>query len=108
MITTSLTVTYCEYAHMLYGGTEGRATTIKMVHPISHKRETYRMGINTPPGKDAAVIKYMPTVQKEWGTDNVHSKADSVACIELHEHRLYTATREIMYVQRRRPGRSAR
>lgn len=62
--TKSLTVTYCEYTHTLYGHTEG-GNNIKMVHPISHKRETYRMGINMPPGKDAAVIKYMPTVQKE-------------------------------------------
>lgn len=92
--TTSLTVIYSEYAHTLYGHTGGRATTIKMVHPVSHKRETYRMGINMPPGKDAAVIKCMPTVQKEWGTENVHSRVDPVACTELHEHRLYTATRD--------------
>jgi len=66
------------------------------------------MGINMPQGRDAAVIKYMPTVQKEWGTDNVHSRADPVACTELHEDRLSIAPGKRMYVKRHRPGRSAR
>lgn len=79
-----------------------------MEHSISYRRETYSMRINMPQGRDAAVIKKMPTVQKEWGTDNVHSRADPMGCIELHEDRLSIATGERMYVKRHRPGRSAR
>lgn len=62
------------------------------------------MGINMPQGRDAAVIKYMPTVQKAWGTDNVHSRADPVACTELHADRLSIVTGKRKYVKRHRPG----
>lgn len=53
---TSLTVTFSEYTHTIRSHVEGEAPTIKMAHPISHKRETYGMGINMPQGRDATVI----------------------------------------------------
>lgn len=64
MNTPDQTVTYSESTHKIRGHGEGRGTTINTALTISHTVEAYRMGINMPQGKDAAVIQQMPTVQR--------------------------------------------